>query len=138
MDDLARESFLAGPFVGVLSLVRADGSPRALPVWYRWDGERVLVWTDRRFPWVARLLEDPRVAFAVFEHEPPFRAVYIDGAASVREGSVAALREDIRGIVARYRTPDDVERTIDAYDHGDLKAIVTITPTSIRAKTNLQ
>ena len=137
MDDHDIEQFLAEPFVGVLSLIRANGSPRALPVWYRWDGEHVVVWTDRRFPWVERLVVDPRVAFAVFEHEPPFRAVYIDWVRARARRLLAALRDGIRSIVARYRDPDDVERTIDAYDHGDLKAIVTITPTSVRGKANL-
>lgn len=138
MDDNEREAFLAAPFVGALSITRRDGSPLVVPVWYRWDSAAVVVWTDPAFPWARRLAEEPRVAFAVFEHAAPFRSVYVRGTASVREGSFAELREEARAIVARYVAPADLERTVDAYDRGAPKALVRITPSSIRSHANLR
>ena len=130
MDDHERDAFLAGPYVGALSLARADGSPLVLPIWYRWDG------TAPAFPWVARLPSEPRVAFAVFEHAVPFRAVSIRGMAAIRTGTFAELRDEAHAIVARYIDPAAVDRTVDSYDRGTPKAIVTIVPSSIRALVN--
>jgi nitroimidazol reductase NimA-like FMN-containing flavoprotein (pyridoxamine 5'-phosphate oxidase superfamily) len=123
--------------IGALAVAGAGGAPLILPIWYWWDGEAVHLWSDPVFAWVRRVRTEPRVAFTVFEHEPPGRAVYLRGTATVREGSLTALRDEIRAIVARYHAPNDVERTIDSYDRGTPKAIVTIRPSSIRALVNL-
>jgi nitroimidazol reductase NimA-like FMN-containing flavoprotein (pyridoxamine 5'-phosphate oxidase superfamily) len=136
VDDHERDAFLAGPYVGALSLARADGSPLVLPIWYRWDGTAVRLWTAPAFPWVARLPSEPRVAFAVFEHAVPFRAVSIRGMAAIRTGTFAELRDEAHAIVARYIDPAAVDRTVDSYDRGTPKAIVTIVPSSIRALVN--
>lgn len=130
MDTTARDAFLDEPLVGALSVLRPDGSPHAVPVWYHWDDGRVVVFADAGSGWVGWVERDPRVAFTVFEHVHPLRAVYIRGAASVRLGSLPELRDQIRGIVARYRAADKVEATIDEYGGG--KVVVTITPGSIR------
>jgi len=77
------------------------------------------------------------VAFTVFEHAAPFRAVYLRGTATVHQGSLAALRDEVRPIVAHYVAAEDIESTIDGNDSGQPKALVTIAPTSIRAHANL-
>jgi nitroimidazol reductase NimA-like FMN-containing flavoprotein (pyridoxamine 5'-phosphate oxidase superfamily) len=136
MDDQQRDAFLAGTYLGALAVAREDGAPHLLPIWYRWDGSAVLLWTDPAFPWARRLAVEPRVAFAVFEHAHPFRAVYIRGTASLRVGSFAELRDAARAIVARYDPPAELDRVVDRYDRGTPKAIVTITPTAIRALVN--
>jgi nitroimidazol reductase NimA-like FMN-containing flavoprotein (pyridoxamine 5'-phosphate oxidase superfamily) len=137
VDEHERDAFLAQPWIGALAATAANGSPLIVPIWYRWDGQAIHLWTDPAFPWVRRVTAEPRVAFTVFEHDPPWRAVYLRGTATIRQGSLAELRDEIRAIVARYRDPADVERTIDAYDRGEPKAIVTIRPSSIRAHVNL-
>lgn len=35
------------PPIAVVSTTKRDGSPHAVPVWYRHDGERPLIWTAR-------------------------------------------------------------------------------------------
>ncbi|CAA9560914.1 MAG: hypothetical protein AVDCRST_MAG49-2563 [uncultured Thermomicrobiales bacterium] len=136
MNEQERDRFLDQPLVGAIATVRADGAPAVVPVWYRWHAGTVLVWSEATFPWVRRLADEPRVALAVFEHTTPLRAVYVRGTATVRTGSLAELWDEIRPIVARYVPAEEVESTMASYDTGDAKAMVTITPTSIRAQAN--
>jgi hypothetical protein len=139
MDDAARDAFLTAEpgLVAALASLRADGSPWVVPVWYRWDGAVVTVWSEPSYPWVRRLAHDPRVSFTVFEQVAPLRAVYMAGVARVRAAPLADLRAEIDAIVSRYCPPADVEPTIMRFECGVDRAVVTIEPATIRAIANL-
>lgn len=111
--------------------------PSARSVWHRWDGERIVVWTDPLFGWVRALADDGRVVFVVQEHVAPARVVTIRGTATVDVGSIPELRHEIEPIVHRYIVEAAIETTIAGYDRGSQKAIVSIRPTSIRGVANL-
>lgn len=129
-------AFLDGPYVGAFSLTRADGSPAVAPVWYRWDGRAITFFTDPSVWWVQRVQQEPRVAFTVFEHGSPERAVYVRGVAETRHDSVDALMPWLAPVVARYRGEERAVETVRSYDNGDGKVLITIMPTSIRGVTN--
>jgi nitroimidazol reductase NimA-like FMN-containing flavoprotein (pyridoxamine 5'-phosphate oxidase superfamily) len=135
MNEQEIAEFLALRQVGAVATLRADGSPMGVPIWFRWTGSEVKIWSSPNVGWVKRLREDPRVAFTVFEHEAPRRAFYVRGTASVVEGSMAELRDEIRAISARY-IDGDVDRELASYDGGGPKAIVTITPSFTKATYN--
>jgi PPOX class probable F420-dependent enzyme len=130
------DAFLDRRLVGALGTLRADGSPWVVPIWYRWDRSTIKVWSSPTMGWVKRLQDEPRVAFTVFEHEAPRGAVYIRGTATVREGMMEVLREDIRAVTARYVDADKVDDELRAYDGGNPKVVVTITPTFIKGEFN--
>lgn len=136
MTDEEIDEFLNLRLVGALATLRPDGSPQVLPIWYRWDGKAITLWSDPNFGWVKRLHAEPRVAFSVFEHDVPRRAVYIRGTATVEEGSMAELDAEIRAITARYVAAADLDDEIRSNDRGGNKVIVTITPTSLRGAVN--
>ena len=82
MDSEQLAAFLnrTGPaLVGVVATIRRDGSPHPVPVWYRWDGEVVTIWTLDERRWVANIRRDQQVGFSVQEMEPPFAAVVMRG-----------------------------------------------------------
>jgi len=56
---------LAAAHTGILTTLRADGMPIALPVWFVALDERVYVGTPARTKKVARVRRDPRVSFLV-------------------------------------------------------------------------
>src|SRR3712207_8687354 len=72
--------------LGVVSTLLADGSPHGVPVWYRYDGAAVHIWTHEERLWVRNVRRDARVAFSVQEIEPPFAAVVMRGTAEVTTG----------------------------------------------------
>jgi PPOX class probable F420-dependent enzyme len=115
--------------LGVVGTLRGDGSPHVVPVWYRYDGEAVYIWSDEGRGWVADLVRDPRVAFSVQELEPPYAAVVMHGSAEVRTSDGEDVSEEIRRITRRYIEPPDVENYIAGWAH--LRTIVTIQPERI-------
>ncbi len=56
-------SFLDGTHTGILTTLRADGWPVALPVWFVTFDRRVYVQTPARTRKVAHIRRDPRVCF---------------------------------------------------------------------------
>lgn len=125
------EAFLAQTFptpLGVVGTSRRDGWPNLTPVWFRWDGTSVKIWTTDTRQWVRNAKRDPRVAFSVQTFEPPYPAVVIRGLATV-SGDDPAVVDEIRAITERYVRREQVEAYID--DWPALRTIVTITPERI-------
>ena len=114
--------------VGVVATTRADGAPHVVPVWYRWDGLDVRVWTDEKRLWVRNLRRDPRIAFSVQETKPPFGAVTMRGVAELR---TADADDEIRRITRRYLAEDELDGYLTEWSH--LRSIVCIRPATIRA-----
>jgi PPOX class probable F420-dependent enzyme len=126
-------AFLDRPLLGVVSTLRRDGSPHAVPVWFRYDGESVRIWTDERRAWVRNLRRDPRVAFVVAEMDPPYAGVIVRGEGMVRTRADEATAAEIRAITSRYIPEDEVEEYVTRWP--DLHTIVTIRPSSIAGWT---
>jgi PPOX class probable F420-dependent enzyme len=117
--------------LGVVGTLRPDGSPNVVPVWYRYDGERVHIWTHEPRVWVQHLLRDNRAAFSVQEDEPPFGAVLMRGRAEVVTSEGPEVDEEIRRITRRYIPEAEVESYIQDWLH--LRTIVSLTPHAITA-----
>lgn len=127
------EAFLgrSGPaLVGVVGTLRKNGSPHVVPVWYRWDGEAVRIWSDEERAWVRNVKRDPRVAFSVQEVTPPFAAVVMHGRAEFSRQD-PEVSQEIRRITRRYLPEDEVDAYVARWPH--LHGIVTIRPETIHA-----
>jgi PPOX class probable F420-dependent enzyme len=137
MTDAERDAFLQAdpPYVGCVATIDEHGFPHAIPVWYRWDGRAVQLWSLAKLRWPRNAVRDPRVSFTVFEHNRPYRAVYVKGRAEVSTGSMAELTDHIRPIVARYSA--DPDATMAEYDDGAEQVAVTVVPLSIAARANV-
>jgi len=132
MSSAELETFLGQSFptpLGVVATLRPDGSPHLVPVWFRWDGAAVTIWTTQTRAWVRNLLRDPRTAFSVQTSEEPYPAVVIRGTATVATADDRATDEEIRAITRRYIPADRVESYIADWRH--LRTIVTIVPDHI-------
>jgi nitroimidazol reductase NimA-like FMN-containing flavoprotein (pyridoxamine 5'-phosphate oxidase superfamily) len=136
MTDAERDAFLQAdpPYVGCVATTDEHGFPHAVPVWYRWDAHAVELWSVASLRWPRNAARDPRIAFTVFEHGRPYRAVYVKGRAELVTGSMTELADRIRPIVARYSA--DADATMAAYDDGSDQVAVTIVPSSIAARAN--
>lgn len=129
METSELEAFLAQAFptpLGVVGTLRRDGWPNLTPVWFRWDGTAVKIWTTDTRQWVRNAVRDPRVAFSVQTSESPYPAVVIRGLASVVSGNDPAVIDEIRAITERYVEPFQVEPYIT--DWPALRTVVTIAP----------
>ena len=115
--------------LGVVGTLRTDGSPHVVPVWYRYDGAAVYIWSGEERGWVRNIGRDPRVAFSVQELEPPYAAVLMRGAAEFRTSDDEDVRDEIRRITRRYIDGPEVESYIAGWAH--LRTIVAIHPEKI-------
>lgn len=81
------------PYYGVVTTVRADGSPHSSVVWVDIDDDGRPGWNSKlggaKSKHIAR---DPRVSLMVFDPSNPYQWVNIDGAAAlVEEGADAQI-----------------------------------------------
>jgi PPOX class probable F420-dependent enzyme len=121
-----------GPaLLGLVGTLRKDGSPHIVPVWYRYDGEAVRIWTTEERGWVQNVRRDPRVAFSAAEPEPPYAAVVMHGSAEVTTSTAPEVSEEIRRITRRYMAEAEVESYVAGW--ADLTTIVTIRPDHVTA-----
>jgi PPOX class probable F420-dependent enzyme len=123
---LARED---PALLAALGCVRRDGSPHVVPLWYRWDGERILVWTTETRGWVKNVIRDPRVSVSVQEGAPPFAAVIAHGHAETTTGDDRWISDEILRITRRYIPSDEVEAYVAGWP--DLRTIVAVVPESV-------
>lgn len=78
-------SFLTtGTRTGKVAVVRRDGSPMVVPVWFGLDGDGTIVFTTYEKTVKAQAISrEPRVSFCVDEEAPPYAYVCIDGRAEL-------------------------------------------------------
>jgi PPOX class probable F420-dependent enzyme len=122
--------------LAVVATVDPDGAPHAVPLWFRWDGGAVLIWTGARRHWVRNLAHEDRVAVTVAVDREPYPGLIIRGTATVHgDGSTThpddPVDAEIVAITRRYIPPEDV----DAYIAGwpELRTIVRIVPDRLHA-----
>ena len=118
--------------VGVVGTLREDGSPHVVPVWYRWDGESILIWTDDLRVWAKNLRRDPRVAFSVQEMEAPFAAVAVRGQATLTRGDSGEILGQIRRIIERYIPARELPAFLESWLAGP-QILVRIEPEVVRS-----
>jgi PPOX class probable F420-dependent enzyme len=115
--------------LGVVGTTRADGSPHAAPVWFRFDGEAIRIWTDEERVWVKNVRRDGRVSFSVHENEPPWTSVVVRGNATISPQPLSEVMAEIERISARYLPRSEIEGYVAGWPQT--RSIVTIEPTSI-------
>ena len=91
---------------GKIAVVREDGSPMVVPVWFDLDVDGSIVFTTWHETIKARSIRrEPRVCICVDDEAPPFHYVRIDGKAQVID-DLELLRRWATRLAARYMGPD--------------------------------
>lgn len=100
---------LAAAHTGILTTLKADGTPIALPVWFVALDERVYVGTPVHTKKVARVKRDPRVSFLVESGERwvDLVGVHLTGRARVvtEPNLIARVEEALTAKYEAYRVP---------------------------------
>lgn len=109
----------------VIATLRRDGSPHAVPVWYRWNSGAVAC--GRPNPAVGgNVLRDPRAAFSLQTFEGPYPAVMIRGRATVVTADDACTVVQARAITRRHVAAKEVDGYVAAWPNR--RTIVTMAP----------
>lgn len=80
-----QREFLGNPFVGVVTTLRADGSPHNTVVWVDVDADGVSFNTAHGRCKPRNLARDPRVALTVIDPADPFKWISLSGTATLTE-----------------------------------------------------
>lgn len=84
-----------------LSSVQSDGRPHLVPVWFHWDGERIVAFSKPGARKVENLRDDPRVMLAVGTPGPEFDVELIEATAELPDAPAAEVIPE--GFGAKYR-----------------------------------
>lgn len=87
--------------VAWLITVSTEGQPVPTPVWFWWDGETILVYSERDKPKLRHIAANPRVSVALRTDELGDEITVISGTATVDHGIPSA--DQLAGYVEKYR-----------------------------------
>jgi PPOX class probable F420-dependent enzyme len=97
----AAERALADDPVVWLSSVQRDGRPHVVPVWFHWDGERIVAFSKPNARKVDNLRDKPSVMIAVGTPGPDFEVELIEATAELPGTSAAECMPE--GFGTKYR-----------------------------------
>ena len=106
-------AFLAEPHFATIATVGADGTPNQAVIWYRFEGDRIVVNSAIGRRWPANLLRDPRISVAIVDRHDGLRWVgFTSSAEAIRDQPTA--QADIAEMARRYHAdnPEEGERII--------------------------
>lgn len=105
-----------------LATLRPDGRPQVTPMWYGFDGDRILFSTTTARQKHDNVRHDPRVAVSILDPEDPYRYLEI-------RGLVTAIDDDegnafINSMAKKYRDLD-----VYPWDGPEAhRVVITVTP----------
>ena len=88
--------------VAWLTTVRADGQAQSTPVWFLWDGDTFLLYSQPDAPKVGNVAANPKVALHLGDDGQGGDIVTFEGEAAVEPDTPRADRVD--GYLDKYRT----------------------------------
>lgn len=122
------QRLLSAPFPARLAYIALDGTPRAIPIAFHFDGERFVMATIDFSPKVAALRANPAVALTIDTNDQPPLVLLVRGTASISvvDGVVPEYLEANRRMFSEQDFPAFEEQVRALYDR---MARIDITPT---------
>ncbi len=107
---LEARAFLDAPRFAVIATLDPDGAPHQAVVWYRLDGDEIVINSAEGRRWPANLRRDPRIHLSV---EDGYRYVQVRGRVTADDDQAVA-QADIAEMARRYHAdePEEAEDLI--------------------------
>jgi hypothetical protein len=131
MNDQVAQKLIQAPVHARLAYTAKDGSPRAVPIGYIWDGDAFVMGSPPSAPKVKALAANPKVAFTVDTDDLAPLILLVRGEAALKtvDGVPNEFVEAARRFVGDERMPE-----WEAQAHGLYQQIVLIRITPTWAK----
>jgi PPOX class probable F420-dependent enzyme len=128
----ARAFLAAGARTGKLGVVRRDGAPFVVPIWFVVDVDGSVIFnTGARTVKGRAIRRDPRVSICVDDEDPPYGYVRVDGVAEVSEAPDEML--PWATAIARRYMGDDLAETYGRRNAVAGELLVRVRPTRVVA-----
>jgi nitroimidazol reductase NimA-like FMN-containing flavoprotein (pyridoxamine 5'-phosphate oxidase superfamily) len=126
-------AFIEGSHTGIVTTLRRDGFPIALPVWFATLDRHVYLSTPGGSKKVARIRHDSRTSFLVESGEmwAELKAVHLTGRAEIIEHDeviATRFREAIEVKYAAFRTASSAMPDATRKHYGQPPALIRFTP----------
>jgi PPOX class probable F420-dependent enzyme len=132
MGDAERRAFLTeGTRTGKLAIVRRDGSPSVVPVWFVLDGDELIFTTGAETVKGRALRRDSRAAVCVDIEHSPYAYVQVAGRVEISTDPDELLEWATR-IAARYTGAERAEE-VGRENAGEGELLVRLRPERIVA-----
>jgi PPOX class probable F420-dependent enzyme len=95
------ESRLKEEEIAWMTTVRSDGQPQTVPVWFLWDDEEILIYSQPNRQKLRNITRNPRVGLNLNTNEQGNDVVRLEGTASIDED--APLSSEVAPYVEKYR-----------------------------------
>jgi PPOX class probable F420-dependent enzyme len=113
-----------------LTTVRADGVPQPNPVWFLWDGETILIYSQPGARKVLHIRSHPRVALNFNATEDGNDVVVITGEARIDPNPVPAQQH--AAYIEKYRQDiADIKMTPESMA-ASYSTVIRVTPKHVR------
>src|SRR5215208_7690742 len=83
LNDPVAQELLYSTNLARLAYTWPDGTPRVVPIWFHWDGERLVLGSPERAPKLKALAANPHVALTIDDNAFPHKVLLIRGTARV-------------------------------------------------------
>lgn len=133
MNEAERQDFLAEPRLGMLTTLRADGSPVTVPVWFEWDGDAVRIFSSVTSGKVRRVQRDPRTTLLVPNHiDEPEAWVAFDGEATISAEGAIELAERLADRYWDMSKPEHQASVASWREAAPHLRVLTLRPARVR------
>jgi PPOX class probable F420-dependent enzyme len=134
--DEIRRFLTTGTRTGKIAVVRSDGSPMVVPVWFAVDDDGSLVFTTWHTTIKARAMRRrPQVSICVDEEVPPYAYVRVDGTAELVEDAELLRAWAVR-LGGRYMGAERAEE-FGAKNAVPGELVVRVTPTRVVGRAEM-
>ena len=114
-----------------LTTVRADGQPQSSPVWFLWDGETFLVFSQPSAQKLRNLAANPRVAVHLESDGTGDEVLTVDGTAAVDPEVPPSDQLEEYGV--KYREGIQAMGSTPAELARDFSVAIRVRPSRVRA-----
>jgi hypothetical protein len=128
LNDQVAQKLIQAPVHARLAYTAKDGSPRAVPIGYIWDGDAFIMGSPPNAPKVKALAANPKVAFTVDTDDFPPLILLVRGEAALQtvDGVPDEFVEAARRFVGDERMPEWEAQARGLYQQ---MVLIRITPT---------
>ena len=127
LEDPVAQELLSSRELARLAYTWTDGTPRVVPIWFHWTGQRLVFGTPVRAPKLPALERDPRVAVTIDASGSwPYHALLIRGTAEVER--LDDVPEEYAAAATRYLGAEQAAALVASFA-GRPMARISVTPT---------
>jgi hypothetical protein len=100
----AAQELLHSKIPARLAYIASDGTPRAIPIWFHWNGHDIVMATPPKAPKLKALAKNPKVALTIDDNVFPHKVLLIRGSAKLE--TLNGIVPEYEACAARYFTPE--------------------------------